>query len=272
MTRPDTTRVTSEDVLSSPFKKRTLEVYIKLAQITSGTMCVRYGRNDLRRMFKGEADGHGVTVRDLGPSDPLASMLLNGLSSLPKNDPKGKASENILIMDSVNVCLESDLSDKKPRLWIAFDMEQGRSRVVGGMTVFEYAKTDLLTTDHWTQEWLSKYSLPRFDASWLLIDVISSEKKGSATILVLHVILACIRENKKGIIAYAMTKRGSSLFEKLGFSRGKNAGKQVYFVKTEDIDLTKFHDRLRLDKSFVTDTCWRRGLTEKTSHSVVSRC
>ena len=62
-------------------------------------------------------------------------------------------------------------------------------------------------------------SSARFDSNWLLVDVISSSKRGAGALLALQVyLLSCRSKQYKGVIALAVSKSGKKMFEALGFA------------------------------------------------------
>lgn len=269
--RPATTRVNEEQVLGGVPSKRTLEVYKRLAEITSGSMVVRYDRNDLRRLFEASEDDDGETmasVRRLGPEDPLGVLLFDGMDDLPK-DRKRPSDPGIQILDSVGILVSDDVREYNPRLWVLFDLRaEVRAQVRGAMTAVDFVADSSFSTGKLTPQYCRQHNIPKLDRSWILVDVVSSSKKGSATLLLLHAWLACIRLRRTGIVAIGASDAGKAFFAGLGFQHYR----EVYWMKLTDLNLVAIHKRLKVDKMLVSDACWRRGLTAKTAASVIARC
>jgi hypothetical protein len=253
---------------------KVLKLYLKLAETRSSTLCARYSYNDLRRFFQvaGDSDEevHQITVRQDGPvDDPLASMLRSGLSNLPKNDIGAASDDDVELVASIAVLIEADLRQYKPMCFVAYDLSAPTTDICGSLTAASFVADVSFQTQQLTDAYNRRHKLPNFDDNWLLIDVVSSSKRGTATILLLHVYLAAMRAKKEGLVAVAVTASGKRLFENLGFESHK---REIFYLHANSLSLARVHRRLQLDNAIVTQICWRKGLTEKTASSVISRC
>lgn len=267
--RPETTSVQTSEVFETP-SKRTLEVYSKIAQIRTGTMVVRYDGNDLRRMFMNNPewdDDNGqppVLIRELGPSDSLSNMLLRSLRRLPTD---GEGRRGIHITESLATLVAGDVKQYSPRCFVAYDVKS-EARIVGAMTVVNFVADSSFSTNRLTRSYCSQHGLPAFDANWMLVDVVSSSKKGSASMMILSAWLSCMRLRRRGIVAIGGSTAGKRLFRTLGFKSYRD----VFYMKVGDLDMSNLHKKLKVDDAIVSDLCWRHGLTTKTADKVVSRC
>jgi hypothetical protein len=253
------------DAMSSA---KVFRLYLKLAEVKSSTLCAKYTYHDLRRFFS-VAGKHEIRLRDDGPDDPLASLLSDGLRALPKNDNGASSSDDVELVASLAVLIEPDLKRYKPMCWIAYDLSAPSTQICGAITACSFVADISFQTQQLTDAYNRRYKLPSFDEGWLLIDVVSSSKKGTGTLLLLHAYLAAVRTKKKGLVAIAVTDSGKKLFDNLGF---KNHQREVFYMSLGELDLPRVHKRLQLDDNLVSKICWRRGLTSRTAASVIGRC
>ena len=251
---------------------KVFRLYLKLAEIKSGTLCAKYTYHDIRRFFSvaSDDDVHEITVRDDGPDDPLASLLSEGLRDLPKNDHGAASNDDVELVASLAVIIEPDLKRYKPMAWIAYDLGSAHStQICGALTACSFVSDVSFQTQQLSDAYNRRNKLPAFDEDWTLIDVVSSSKKGTATILLLHAYLAAVRAKKQGLVAIAVTASGKKLFESLGF---RNHRREVFWLGTEELTMERVHRRLKLDNALVTKVCWRHGLTSRTAANVLGRC
>ena len=90
---------------------------------------------------------------------------------------------------------------------------------------------------------------PRFDSSWLLIDVIASRHRGCGVLLALQVyLMACRSRKHSGVVALAITKSGRDLFAKLGFTtHAHRSGGQtttLCYARANSLSLQRVRQRL----------------------------
>ena len=259
-----------DEQMSSP---KVFRLYLKLAEIKASTLCARYTYNDLRRFFSVTGDSedemHEITLRESGADDPLASLLSDGLRALPRNDMDGQSQEDVELIASLSVLIEPDLKPYKPAVYVAYDLSAPSTRICGALSACSFVADVSFQTDKLTDAFNRKNKLPAFDEDWLLIDVVSSNKRGTGTILILHAYLAAVRAKKQGLVAIAVTASGKKLFDSLGF---QNHRREVYYLDVDDLSLELVHRRLKLDNALVSKICTRHGLTERTAANVIGRC
>ena len=125
---------------------------------------------------------------------------------------------------------------------------------------------------------LSRVGAPRLGSDWLLIDVISADKRGTGALLVLQVyLLACRARQYSGVCAIAVSRSGRHLFQQLGFethSYRDGGSKALCWARAGSLSMQQISRRLSFDGSeaLLGSVCWRMGLTAATSSRLVSRC
>ena len=95
----------------------------------------------------------------------------------------------------------------------------------------------------------------------------SSAKRGTATLLLLHAWLYAQRARRAGLVAIAVTSSSRKLFASLGFSHFREA----YWLPLHELSFERVHARLQHDDVLIP-LCWRRGLTAGSAANVVGRC
>lgn len=250
---------------------RSVALYLRLAQYKLQLLLVKYSYNDLRRFFRaGDEDEDGEDVHDvyLRTEDPLASLLKEGMDALPKNDRGASRDTDIALAASLSVMVEPDLRGYKPFTFVAYDLSETQPQIVGAFTACNFVAAPAFSTSRLTAAYLSNNRLPAINASWLLVDVISSSRRGTGAALVLQAILVALRAKKKGVVAMAVTAGGKALFQSMGFSHHR----EVHYLKVSEVDFATIHAKLKLDRALVESVCWRHGLTPQTAQNVVARC
>ena len=256
-----------EEAMNTP---KALTVYSRIAQVKLNTLVVKYSWLDLRRFFEpgdhSDDEQHGTIMKEGYYSDPLAEMLYEGLRTLPKNDPESDQPD-IDLNASLSVLLEPDLKPFKPNAWIAFDI-RSKTRVVGCLTSCNFVADVSFQTHKLTPSYCKRSKLPTFDEDWLLLDVISSAKQGSGTLLVLAAYLHAARMKKQGLVTIAVTEGGKTLFQALGFESHRD---EVYYIPLSALTLAAVHAKLRTENAILS-TCFRHGLSPSTAANVIGRC
>lgn len=249
---------------------KVIREFVKLVEIRCSTMCVKYTYHDLTRLFSVLGDSgddiYDIRVRDDGSGDPLGKILADGIRALPNNDDGSKDSD-IDVVSSIAVLIESDLKQFKPLCWTAYDLSNDSTSICGVVTACSFVAAVSFKTDKLTDDYNRRNKLPSFDKNWLLIDVVSSSKKGTATLLLLHAYIAAARAKKHGLVAVAVTKLGKRFFASLNFKHHK---KTIFYIKIGDLEFNRIHERLKIDSNLVNKICWPRGL--RAPSNVIGRC
>ena len=247
-------------------------MYAKLASIQFGTLVNVYRYHDVKRLI----EVHGDDIEARG-DDSLGAQLVEGVKALPKAG-RGRDAEIDPPASLASLFQEHELARSlKPKLWLAFDLQDDEATICGMLTACDFVRDDALSTSRLTQTYCTQHQLPRFDASWQLIDVVASDKRGSAALMLLHCIIAATRAKKAGLVSIAVTAGGKNLYQSCGFNVShswKEGGgtRTLAFCKLSDIHLGALHTRLRLHNGLLDETCVRQGLTPRTSDRLVGRC
>ena len=244
--------------------------YCKLVGIQSGLLVQTLSYNDVKRMVV--IDDEHVEAGD----DPLASLLVDGLEALESDDASIQPIGSIAALFDAGSVQRS----LKPRLFAAFSLRDGVT-MVGAVVACVYSRDEALGTNLFSHSYCSNHSLPRFDARWGFIDVISAQPAGkpAGSLLTLHAILAAHRAKLTGVCAVAATAAGHRLLRALNFTcvAYREHGSQRYMCYLrlpQDLSFAHVKRKLRFDgdTDIVESVCWRDSLSARALSSVVGRC
>ena len=248
-----------------------LVLYARLASIQLGTLVNLYRYHDIKRLVH----VHGDDVKAKG-NDSLAATLVAGVKALPTAG-HGRDAEIDPPASLAALFQEHELARSlKPKIWLSFDL-RAEAKICGLLTACDFIRDDSLSTSRLTQQYCTQHQLPRFDAAWTLVDVVASDKRGSAALMLLHCIIAATRAKKAGLVSIAVTAGGKALYQSCGFdvsTSWKEGGgvRTLAFCRLSDIHLGALHTRLRVHSKLLAETCVREGLTARTSDRLVGRC
>ena len=247
-------------------------MYAKLISIQYGTLINVYRYNDVKRMI--EVHGDDIEARGV---DSLGAQLVEGVKALPKAG-RGRDAQIDPPASLASLFQEHELARSlKPKLWLAFDLQDDKATICGLLTACDFVCDNALSTSKLTQAYCTQHQLPRLDASWQLIDVVASDKRGSAALMLLNCIIAATRAKKTGLVSIAVTAGGRNLFESCGFNvshswKERGGMRTLAHCKMNNIHLGVLHTRLRLHNRMLDETCVREGLTPRTSDRLIGRC
>lgn len=253
---------------------RFLGVYSRLAQVQLGTLTNAYDYHAIRRLIA--VDGDDVEAEG---DDPLAEIIVDGIKALPGTEREGTSELSVDPPASMAALFQQHALARslKPKLFVAFDLRAARATVCGMLSACTFARDDALSTTRFAPAYCTTHGLPRFDANWMLVDVVAASKRGTGALLLLQCIVHAARAKKTGIVSVAVTKGGRRLFEACGFDtshtwRERSSARHLCYARITDIHLADLHARLRVHSSLLTDVCFRNGLTSRTMHNLVGRC
>jgi hypothetical protein len=110
-------------------------------------------------------------------------------------------------------------------------------------------------------------------------DLVSSKKKGAASLLVLSSYVYAVRTKRRGVCMVAITPSGKDLAVALGFKSFAYSehGFRRFFCwsKTGDLKFETVTKRLHLGNAtdtIVADVCSRYGISKNAAHKVLQRC
>lgn len=256
---------------------KSIGTFVKLAQISLGTMVQSYSYHAIKRLI--EVDSEEETIH-AASEDPLATLLIEASKKLRHTERSGSIEFEVEPSVSLAVLFDSGsplAKALKPKLFLAYDLRKDAA-ICGFCSVCAWSRDDSLGTDKFTHAYCRDHSLPRFDGSWLLVDVVASSKRMTGALLVLQAYLLACRQKHAGICAVAVTKGGKSLFQTLGFEthtfRDAGASKALVYARAGSLAMATIQKRLEYagDKTVLSKVCWRFGLTAKTSDRLMTRC
>lgn len=252
---------------------RFIALYLKLAQVQLGTLANTYDYHSIRRLIR--VSGDDIEAEG---EDPLGDRIVEGIHALPSSETDGGSTLSIDPPASMAALFqEHELARSlKPKLYVGFDLQDGAA-VCGMLTTCSFERDPALSTSRFTQGYCSTHHLPRFEASWTLVDVVASSKHGTGALLLLNAVVGALRAKKAGILSIAVTKAGRRLFESFGFAtehswRERGGQRYLCYARTADVKLTTLHSRLRVHNTLLSDVCFRNGLTNRTMHHLIGRC
>ncbi|MDC0525415.1 hypothetical protein OAO87_00355 [bacterium] len=235
-----------------------------------------YSYNDIKRLIRtiDDSDEEGIEANS---EDPLAERLVEGIAALPNSERDAAGELEISPSASVGALFQPipEARELRPRLWIGFDLSNDDAPVCAMLTACDFTTDKALSTARFTSQYLTTHSLPRFDAQWTLIDVVSASKKGAGGLLALHAYLAATRAHRKGVCSIAVTKAGKRLFDTLGFDCShswREKGSVRYLCHASALHMEDIHAKLKVADPLLQQICWREGLTERSRASLVGRC
>ena len=246
---------------------KSIATFVRLAQISVGTLVQTHSWHAVKRLIEVNSDEEVEAASD----DPLAEMLVEGAEALRHTERSGSGEYDIEPAASLAALFDADSSvakSLKPKLHLAYDLRTDAT-ICGFCSACDWSVDDSLGTGRFTASYLREHDLPRFDSSWLLIDVIASSKPMTGALLCLQVYLAA--KAKSGVVAVAVTKGGKSLFQQLGFHshsfREEGGYTALVYAPAGSLSMGTINRRLKFsgDKELLASICWRFGLTAKTS-------
>ena len=256
---------------------KSLQTFARLSSIATGTMVPPpLNFNSVRRLITVEDDETVVPNED--SDDPLAELLCDAAEALASTHRVGNSEVDIDPSGSLASLFDRDSDTAKglrPKLFLAYDLQDG-AEICGFCSVCDWAVDDALSTRKLTVSYCRDHGIPRFTGSdTLIIDVIASSKQGAGAQMVLAAYLMMARsKNHKYLTCVAVSPQGKSLFSKMGFqSHAFKEGTQrtFFWIKAGDMHAEQIHKRLRWDDA-IESICWRKALTPRAKHSLLSRC
>ena len=233
----------------------------------------------VRRMIEVDEDDESVSAVD---SDPLAEMIVDAAERMTHAERVGSMEVEIEPTASLAALFDAHsptAKSYKPRLFFAIDLRSQDAKICGLCSACQFTRDESLGTDRFTQNELRRLGLPRLDNSWLLIDVITSSKRGAGALMALQVyLLSCRSRFYSGAVAITVSRSGRRLFEALGFEvtgfREGGLSKAICVARADSLSLSRIQRRLSFpgDRMLLQSTCYREGLTARTSGRVYSRC
>lgn len=254
---------------------RFFSLYAKLAAIQLGTLVNAHDYHTVKRLVQVEEE----SIVAAESEDPLAEILVEGILSLPSTERDGATELSIEPGGSMAALFQDHPLARalKPKLWIAYDLQDEEPVVCGMLTSCLYERDDALSTTRLTHQYCSRHGLPRLDSNWTLIDVVASSKPGTGALLLLSAIVTAARQKRTGICSIAVTKAGRRLFASFGFEtshgwREKGGHRYLCHARISDLHLADLHRRLRVHDALITDVCFREGLTKASKDRLIGRC
>ena len=259
---------------------KAIATYHRLAGIALGiAMPPAMSFHAVRRMIEVDEEDETVTATD---NDPLSEMIVHAARRMAHTERSGSTEVDIEPVASLSALFDANSSTAKsykPRLYIAIDLRGKDATICGLCSTCEWTRDESLGTDRFTQHELRRLQLPRLDRSWLLIDVITSSKRGAGALLALQVyLLSCRSRMYNGVAAIAVSRSGRRLFEALGFEtvsfREGGMNKAVCYAHKHSLSLRRIQRRLSFpgDQTLLQSMCYREGITPRSSGNIYSRC
>ena len=256
---------------------RHLAAYLRLCSIQTGIIVQPLAYNDVKRMITIESDSDSDEEDTVvAGDDPLASMLVLAITDMSCSDEHCE----IRPIYSVSALFSRGELQRslKPRLMLAFGLRNG-VEIVGCAVVCSFIRDETLGSKLFTDSFNAQNKLPKFDSTWLFLDVVASKLAPSGSILVVSAVLQAIRQKKVGTCCIAVSSAGHRLFKSLGFTtfrykeRGSSARHMCYLRHT-DLSFAQISRKLKFEgsKKIVENVCWREALSSSAKNPLVGRC
>jgi hypothetical protein len=256
---------------------KSLATFARLTGIASGTLVAPpLSFHDVRRLITVTEDDEVEPNEE--SDDPLSELLVEAAANLATSHRVGSSVVDVDPEGSLSTLFdgESDLARSlKPKLFLAYDLTDGAS-ICGFCSTCQWTVDDALSTKKLTAAYCREHDVPRFTSSdtWI-IDVVASSKPKTGAQLVLAVYLMAMRSKTiRYLTAVAVSPEGKSLFAKMGFrthSFREGTARTLCWIKAGDMRAEDLHQRLDWDEA-IESVCWRRALTPRAKHSLLSRC
>ena len=257
---------------------RNISKYVELAQTSLGIHTFSLSFHDVKRLILvDESDPEfdvGKARED--STDYLSKMLTEQVGAFCDTDL-------VSYCQSLGTLFKSDKQHREllPRVWLAIDLRNHAS-CVGALNSLRYPGPDAsVSTEFLTPQFIQKNDLPQFDASWILVDLVCSNRSPTASLLVMSVFRGATRGRARrptGIMAVSINERSRKTFSRLGFSeiafRSHGKMRWLMYANTSDITMSKVMERLRFDENtlLLSEICYRSGLQKKTEDKIYGRC
>mgnify|MGYP007078129804 CR=1 FL=1 len=214
--------------------------------------------------------------------DALGEEICSAAEELAFSETQGSIELSVDPAASIAALFDSESDEAKQlkaRLWLAWDLSEDSPSIVGILTACQWTRDRSLSTDKFTQAFLSEHSIPRFNSNdTLLVDVVSSggEPHGVGALLLLTAYLLVCRSSRLRYIAcVAVSDPGRTLCEKLGFNsysyRERGAQRRLCWAEANELRAKDINRRLRVNRS-LPSLCWRDGLSARTQGRKIPRC
>ena len=259
--------------------KQALATLERLVSTTTGLLVVQYSYHDVKRVMDVSDEGAAIPRRDAQSTDTLGNILHAGLNALKHSERVGRFVVEVEPLDSVGTLFEATRESRelKPRLIVLYDMRHN-ANIVGCCTICLWARAEALGTDQFTAQYLSANGCPRFNSSWMLVDVVASSQPGGGSLLLLHAYLVALKARAAGVIAVCVTPKGTDVFTKQGYQRHtythEGARRTLVWIRVGDLRFEEVAQRLRYagGRRTTEELCFRLGLSPATAHKLQSRC
>ena len=241
---------------------RALAKFVQLAMLSQRFLLQRLSYNDVRRLISIDED---ETVS--ASEDPVARLLLeqeicgdginltSGIATIFKAGPVHKALQG--------------------KLLLIYDLAPDKTILVGIASVCRFTVDEALASERLTSRYCATNEMPRFDASWQLVDAFCSKQSPAGSLLILNAVIQAgrMRPPATGVVAISVNSKSKRTFEQLGFSTHTcRKDEHVVWLKLDDIDLPRIRERLRVGGPSLSTICWRAGATPATRDRRIARC
>jgi hypothetical protein len=248
-----------------------ITLYCNIAQVQSGLLPQLLSYFDLRRL---------LTIRDEEVStrgdDYLSQVLVERLRPLCHTpgdmlDPTA----SLAALFEVGPVPKS----YQERALMIWDLRNSVA-LAGCIIGCRFMQDATLGTQRFSEEYITTKKLPPDLTQMLFVDVVCSKRQPAATLGVMtffKIAARTRRDRMVGVSAIAIHKRALSLFTGLGFAsheyREEGQTRWLCWLHTADLKMETVASRLNFEGSEdVFKICYRRGLTPKTTESVIARC
>lgn len=268
-----------------------LAMVSKLASISTQLLCNAYSYHEIKRLIRtrdaedeedtDDDESECEDVLEAAIDDPLATVVVEALHELESTSREGSNQIDVSPAASVAELFKSgkEARDRKPRLWLCFDLSEDAS-CVGCLTGCKFHRSDDFLTTRFTQQYLSQHSLPRNLSSYFFIDVISkksSSKLPVGLLMLLNCYLYASRVKMGGVAFVAVTRKGIQAGKNFGAElhtyREDGASRTLCHIAVGDLKLSHLNKKLKLGNGndhILEDLCSRFGIRD--SSKVYSRC
>ena len=266
-----------------------LAMVSKLASISTQLLCNAYSYHEIKRLIRtrnaeedtDDDESECEDVLETASDDPLATVVVEALHELESSSREGSNQVEVSPGASVAELFKSgkEARDRKPRLWLCFDLSEDAS-CVGCLTGCKFHRSDDFLTSRFTQAYISQHKLPRNLSSYFFIDVISkksSSKLPVGLLMLLNCYIYAARAKLSGVAFVAVTKKGQQVGKNFGCElhtyREDGASRTLCHIAVGELKLSHLNKKLKLGSAndhILTDLCSRFGIRD--SSKVYSRC
>lgn len=250
---------------------KNVATYLKIASIQTGLLLQSLNYYSVKRMVEIIDDEVDV---DSDCEDGLAELFVEALSRL--STTVGKTDVTPLL--SISALFETGALQRslKPQCCMAMDLRDN-AKIVGCLISCRYIQDETLGTQLFTPAFCQRHRCPRFNREWCFVDVVSSKKKPSGSLLLANSLVIALRQKLAGLVLVAVSTTMRDLCTSIGFTSvqyNDRGPRYLCYLRMNDLTFENIMKKLRFpgDKVVVEDICWRLGLTSKTATRVIGRC